>query len=334
MGTRIAISAAVLFVALASASRASAFAEFGDNCVGKVPLPLAGTVFQSETTKKVPLASPLAGVITRWRVNAEIPPGSMEETLKLLRGGPTSFQVAGESGAEAVVDGPNMFDTRLAVQVGDRLGLYGKLGFIGCEGESSDVIAAKSGNMTTGTPFSPDITTGSLRIPLAAIVEPDADGDGYGDETQDGCPADASTHAACPLPRPAPALKLDAFPIVLKRSILLLVGSSESRPVEVFGQVGLRRRHRGGALASKTRKPKAPGAGTIVGLDGGTEDVEAGEIARFNVKLPGAVKRELRQTPRGKSLKGTITARATDSSGKVVDRTISIRLPGQKPRHG
>jgi len=33
-----------------------------------------------------------------------------------------------------------------------------------------------------------------------ARVEADADGDGYGDETQDGCPSDGSTQGACPGP--------------------------------------------------------------------------------------------------------------------------------------
>jgi hypothetical protein len=33
---------------------------------------------------------------------------------------------------------------------------------------------------------------------LSAQLEADADGDGYGDETQDECPTDASTHGACP----------------------------------------------------------------------------------------------------------------------------------------
>jgi hypothetical protein len=33
---------------------------------------------------------------------------------------------------------------------------------------------------------------------LALNIEPDADQDGYGDETQDACPTDPSTQAACP----------------------------------------------------------------------------------------------------------------------------------------
>jgi hypothetical protein len=35
---------------------------------------------------------------------------------------------------------------------------------------------------------------------VSAVVESDADGDGYGDVTQDLCPQSATTQAACPAP--------------------------------------------------------------------------------------------------------------------------------------
>ena len=162
---------------------------------------------------------------------------------------------------------------------------------------------------------------------MSAVVEPDADGDGYGDETQDRCPEKAALQIPCP------AIALEAFPIVLKRSVLVLVSASSESSVQVFGQVGWKPRHKGGALASKTAKPGDHlSTGVIAGLAGGTQSLKPGEIGRFNLPLPKSVKRQLRQIPRGKSLKGTITARTTDLTGKVVDRTISIRLPGQK-RH-
>ena len=31
---------------------------------------------------------------------------------------------------------------------------------------------------------------------VSGVIEPDADNDGYGDETQDACPAEASLHVA------------------------------------------------------------------------------------------------------------------------------------------
>src|SRR4051795_243386 len=44
----------------------------------------------------------------------------------------------------------------------------------------------------------------SEEVPINATIEGDADGDGYGDETQDMCPTIASTHDACPGTVPPP----------------------------------------------------------------------------------------------------------------------------------
>lgn len=44
----------------------------------------------------------------------------------------------------------------------------------------------------------------NLRMNLAATVEPDADRDGFGDETQDACPAQAAVQTACPIVPLAP----------------------------------------------------------------------------------------------------------------------------------
>jgi hypothetical protein len=39
---------------------------------------------------------------------------------------------------------------------------------------------------------------------VSAVLEPDADGDGFGDETQDQCPTNATTQGPCPTPAAAP----------------------------------------------------------------------------------------------------------------------------------
>ncbi len=40
----------------------------------------------------------------------------------------------------------------------------------------------------------------SQRVPVEAVLEADADKDGFGDETQDQCPSDATTQGPCPVP--------------------------------------------------------------------------------------------------------------------------------------
>jgi uncharacterized repeat protein (TIGR01451 family) len=93
----------------------------------------------------------------------------------------------------------------LRIQTGDTLGLTGSGGSgMGCIDtmSNSDTIRVKN---------PPDATVGQdntgylgnlskLKIGVSAVVEPDADGDGFGDETQDGCPTDPSAHTgACPV---------------------------------------------------------------------------------------------------------------------------------------
>jgi uncharacterized repeat protein (TIGR01451 family) len=46
----------------------------------------------------------------------------------------------------------------------------------------------------------PGAALNNLKIGVSAVVEPDADGDGFGDETQDSCPTDPAVHTGpCPV---------------------------------------------------------------------------------------------------------------------------------------
>jgi hypothetical protein len=50
------------------------------------------------------------------------------------------------------------------------------------------------------------------RLNVDAQIEPDADGDGYGDETQDECPTDPDTRGPCPPGSPEPPGSTDTNP--------------------------------------------------------------------------------------------------------------------------
>jgi hypothetical protein len=214
--------------------------------------------------------------------------------------------------------------TRISVQAGDRIGAYGPFGTVTClTPDPGDVMGTYTGDALVGSTHTFAASTGE-QVGVSAAVEPDADGDGYGDETQDKCPEKAA------LLTPCPTIALDAFPIVLKRSVLVLVSSSSSSAVHVFGQVGWKAKPRGSARSSKTKPGGGPATtGLIVGLAGGTQTVSPGEVAKFNVKLPKSVKRHLGQIPPSKSLKAQLTASTTDLAGRVSTRILTIRLPGQ-----
>ncbi len=320
----------VLAFALIAAPSASAAIEVGDECAANVAEgPYSMLPEDTASGGSLPLATPVNGVVTSWKVNSALSE-AVPERMAVFRstGSAGTFQVVGESNEASVGPGSNVFPTRIPVQAGDRMGLVAVTidSPAYCfTGDSGDFAWFFNGSAGTGSTHLFAAGNG-VRVPLVATIEPDRDGDGYGDETQDQCPQSAAYQGPCP------TISLDAFPIVLKRSVLVLVSASEASSVQVFGQVGWRPRHKGGALASKTTKK--PGdhisTGVIVGLSGGTTLVKPGSVTPFNVKLPKSVMHHLSQISPKRVVKGTITARTTDLAGRVTEHAIAIRLHGQK----
>lgn len=325
-----ALVGAVLAMSLITASGASAAVEVGSNCLGGNTPGAGDTLVPTVRVSgnPLPLAAPSGGVVTRWKSLSGIST-SIPEKLKVLRPGssPKSFAVVGESSYQDVAPGPNAFETRIPVQAGDRFGLYspppdGNSIYCGT-GNPGDKMGFVEYDLRPGVGAEFSEIAGS-DVPVVAVIEPDRDADGYGDESQDGCPQSAAYQGPCP------TIALDTFPIVLKRSVLVLVSASEASWVHVFGQVGWRPRHKGGALASKTAKPSDHlSTGVIVGLSGGTTMTKPGEVTPYNVKLPKSVVRHLDQISPKQVVKGTITAQTTDLAGRVTEHSVTIRLHGR-----
>jgi len=324
----VALVGTVLAIALVLAPGASAATEVGDECAGdKASGPFSLVPEGRAASSGLPLAAPSAGVVTAWKVTSAYPSPVQEWMAAFRPAGIGKFQVVGASNEETINLGTNVFPTRVPVQVGDRLGAVGASDFspLFCEtSEKGDHTWSYGGSAGLGSTHL-FAANEKLLVPLVAVIEPDRDNDGYGDETQDKCPQSAAYQGPCP------TISLDAFPIVLKRSVLVLVGASEAASVQVFGQVGWRPRHKGGALASKAPKPDNKSKGVIVGLSGGLTTVKPGEITPFNVKLPKSVLRHLGQISPKQVVKGKITARATDLAGRPAEHTITIRLKGRGP---
>jgi hypothetical protein len=120
----------------------------------------------------------------------------------------------GDSGARAsVATGPtetpatnaiSTFDVRFPIQTGDALG-------IDCCDGSAYFFTPSTGvapwlwnpRLVDGEEPRPGLLFPSdYELLINADIEPDEDGDGFGDETQDQCPTDASTQGQCPPPPP------------------------------------------------------------------------------------------------------------------------------------
>jgi hemolysin type calcium-binding protein len=133
---------------------------------------------------------PFDGVLTSWSFQA----GSMPFTpLKLKVGtvGPNRLTIHGESAFEQPATGQmNTFSARVPAAAHDVLGFAGP-GHTGTSGQcaavkqSGFVDAVREGDIPPGETSSP-ITEESSQLDVSAILEPDCDKDGLGDETQDG----------------------------------------------------------------------------------------------------------------------------------------------------
>ncbi|MBV9050340.1 MAG: hypothetical protein JOY58_18875 [Solirubrobacterales bacterium] len=151
-------------------------------------------------------AVPANGVLTSWDVQGPPAPHDDPIDFKVFRptGPAHTYQMITQSGLQTV-SGPGLhsFPFRLSVRTGDVIGFYsdsnsGWCGdFVrGAQHDLFDNVDVPLGQTTAFTP-----TPGSdFRADIAATIEPDRDGDGFGDISQDQCPTDPSRQSPCPAP--------------------------------------------------------------------------------------------------------------------------------------
>ena len=96
----------------------------------------------------------------------------------------------------------NTFTTRVPVAAGLSIGLNNSAGPMICWGTGvpGGQVAAAVFNPGASTDFGPGASIANARVNISAILEPDVDGDQYGDISQDLCPQSKLTQAACPAP--------------------------------------------------------------------------------------------------------------------------------------
>jgi len=151
-----------------------------------------------------PLASPIDGVMVRWRIKHAS--SSVPFRVRVVRGaGGGAFTGAGTQEYEAL-SCPDIctLNTRLPVKAGDQVGIDG------AAVATADIATVSGANLAAWSPFladgqtrGPDGSYGDFELLLNADIEPDADADGFGDETQDFCAnrPDPANEAPCGAPK-------------------------------------------------------------------------------------------------------------------------------------
>lgn len=306
------------------ASGTSAASEVGSKCAANTVI-ANYTALQLSQAGGLPLAAPTAGVVTKWTVNSGValPPPGFTERMRVFRatGVLNEFQTIAETPPGAVQAGTNTFPTQIPVQAGDRFGVFApasptSLVFICTTTSSEDKLGIKEGDVPPGAKAT-YVPIENIQLALSVTIEPDVDGDGFGDETQDKCPRSAKLQTECPL------IALSSFSIASRNSALALVASSSSTPVTVAATV---------SVPGKTKKGKK-GKAKILKLTGGTQTVAPGQLARFVVSYSVPLKAALTALSPKKSLTLTVSASATDATGLVSSSATTLRLKGQaKPK--
>jgi hypothetical protein len=168
--------------------------------VSGVFYPLAG-----EATNKFRVQSP--GILTSWtfKTAASAPQGFVFKVGHVTDA--LTVKTLAEDGEVLAANDATPHPVRIPVAAGDQIGFY-QLG--GGENCASDTAGTPGEYYFKGSNPAPSDTPESgytdnpsgLAFPLSATVEPDADGDHYGDVSQDACPSNASIQTPCP---PAPS---------------------------------------------------------------------------------------------------------------------------------
>lgn len=314
----VALAMAAAATALVGANSASAATVFGSGCAANQIAD--GAVWVSTghaSTNPLPVVAPISGVITEWTVNTDIVvesegklagefPRILQQRLLALRAEGESFKVVGEaSGGPLNLKGNNTYTARLPVQAGDFLGIAGNPFAAYCETKDpADTYAAATGGTPVGSIFRVERSTG-LQVPIVARVEPDVDGDGYGDETQDQCPQSAAYQTPCPV------VTVSSLSLSHPKAVTVYISSSLSAPIAVSGTVKLGK--------GKTATLTAPG-----------QTVAPGSLGRFNLAFPKPVLKTLGSLTTKKSLGLTVTASATNVAGSPSTATSTVKLRGQR----
>jgi hypothetical protein len=315
-------------VFVVSTGWASAATTVGNNCVGNGSEVAKSIVsLKNPPGYSLPSAIPSQGVITSWKLAWTGPIPTEIEFLVRLKvfapAGTDQYKVVGESAPGPVAEGSSTFPTRIPVHGGDLLGSDVSVtvesetlhGYLFCAtGDPGDEVALIAGDPTIGTTAPAAEHMVGRQNPISVTVEPDADGDGYGDETQDKCPTDASTQGDCPKPPPlAPPITIGASAAAKKGLVLVTLTTSAQANVTVTGTAKL-------------------GKGKTATLNGGTQVVSPGALARIPVLFPAKLTAALKQLPKSKKLTLDLSA----SAPGATTTNLTVKVPGQlkpRPRH-
>ncbi len=282
------------------------------------------------------LVAPSAGVIVRWRVRsgpASASTAAVKLRLRLLHQNSMGAEAGGASETEFVSlplaePGVHVFPARLPVAAGDQIGVDSLSSNTSMGPAEPPIVYVESGIGTPAT-WTPSLLPGETRAPngfptssmevlLNADIEPDADRDGYGDETQDGCPSDPTRHGPCAAPdRTPPQISLtyksrQDFP--RKRSVIVNLSSNESATASANGQLEIFKKRR-----------------AIVGLSGATATISPASKLALRIGITKTARRAAgRALAHGHRVAVRVSVSAKDAAGNQSSAAVAVIKPPRR----
>lgn len=295
----ISLAAAVAICALTIGSAgASAATTYGETCDNPGAGPM--TMFQTLSTGPTYTIAE-DGVITSWTTNHIGLPGMTPVAAAVGTRSAGGWKIDAATPFQLVFgDQKTVFPARVSVRAGQVLGLlapeyYGTM----CAGFDAtyDVVEYKSGGPGTALPgesidSSQVSTIPTQRVNVSAVVEPDVDGDGFGDETQDKCPQSAAFIDPCPV-------------LAISQQV-----SANSKQIKVLATASL--------STSLTATAKVKVGRKTVTIKGKATKFTAGKLKTIKLNLPSSVKKARKALKKGKSLAATVTL-----TGKGIANTAT-----------
>jgi hypothetical protein len=279
-----------------------------------------------ETVGGVQASSPVSGIITSWTITSNNAIPSLMSLRVAAFTGPATYLGVSTGAARQVPAGAvsTTFSERLPIAAGQ---------YIGLDHRNFDSGIFRSIPTSTTRTWSNHLQDGDSRaadggaageLLLQARVEPDADGDGFGDETQDACPSDRGVQSACPvvpgaiapvLPDPTPPRASASFPAtgklgsVLSKGLVANVSVNEPASVDGAATVAVK------SFKARVNAQVAAGA-TAVSTPGS---------ARLVMKFDRKAKKTLAKVKKRVALSVRITV--TDGSGNrtVLQRQVVLK---------
>jgi hypothetical protein len=265
------------------------------------------------------------GVITSWTFHAVDAPGAAWVQFYMPTGVLNQYTLIGESNPRTFSLGETATtQTQISVPAGAHLGsdVIGPEPTFGTSNPADQAGAFTLGAQIGATSILPKILD-HIRVNMSAIIEPDADHDGFGDETQDACPSDPTQQLAC-APGTTPggsgsSTNSKAGPLVS----LVTPGRESIRS----GYVTIAAMSVGKVTVSASGQVVLPGSARVHALRSTSKALATGNRTTLKLKIPKLTLRAIRgRLAHHKKVSAKVTVSARSADGTTSSTTVAVRL--------